>query len=188
MSSLSHTPDRIWRYDSPLGPLTLASDGVALIGLWLDGQKYYGAGLSPAPTAGALPVFDAACRWLDAYFAGQNPPRLPPLAPRGTPFRQAVWRLLLAIPYGDTTSYGALAQRLSAAQGGHPVSARAVGGAVGHNPISILIPCHRVLGADGSLTGYAGGLEAKRALLELERRNRYPRAPVSAQKLGKGTR
>ena len=154
-------------YPSPLGKLTLASDGEAITGLWLPGQKYFASTLAfDAPKDGTLPVFAQAAQWLDAYFGGKPFPALPPLSPAGTPFRRAVWELLLEIPYATTTTYGALAERL--AQRGIYTSPRAVGGAVGHNPISILIPCHRVLSSDGSLTGYAGGLEAKRFLLELE--------------------
>ena len=152
---------------SPLGPLTLASDGAAITGLWLAGQKYFASTLdihaSPAPD---LPVFGQAAAWLTAYFTGAPLPAMPPLAPSGSPFRQAVWALLREIPYGATTTYGALAQALLAR--GIAAAPQAVGGAVGHNPISILIPCHRVVGADGSLTGYAGGVEKKRFLLALE--------------------
>lgn len=152
---------------SPLGPLTLASDGAAITGLWLAGQKYFASTLdihaSPAPD---LPVFDQTAAWLDAYFSKAPLPAMPPLAPSGSPFRQAVWALLREIPYGATTTYGALAQALRAR--GIAAAPQAVGGAVGHNPISILIPCHRVVGADGSLTGYAGGVEKKRFLLALE--------------------
>lgn len=152
---------------SPLGPLTLASDGAAITGLWLAGQKYFASTLdihaSPAPD---LPVFGQAAAWLDAYFSNAPLPAMPPLAPSGSPFRQAVWALLREIPYGATTTYGALAQALRAR--GIAAAPQAVGGAVGHNPISILIPCHRVVGADGSLTGYAGGVEKKRFLLALE--------------------
>lgn len=150
---------------SPVGALTLASDGRALTGLWLAGQKYYPKALE-AEDQPELPVFLQAKTWLDAYFQRAPLPPLPPLAPQGSPFRQAVWRLLREIPYGETVTYGHLAQTLQAA--GIPASPQAVGGAVGHNPISILIPCHRVLGRGGSLTGYAGGVEKKRFLLELE--------------------
>lgn len=150
-------------YASPLGPLTLASDGYALTGLWLQGQKYFGGDVLLWKEKGDVPVFDAAFHWLDDYFAGEQPdPEELPLAPAGTDFRQAVWRELLQIPYGETLTYGELAARIGCA------SARAVGGAVGRNPISIIIPCHRVLGADGSLTGYAGGTECKRWLLAHE--------------------
>jgi len=152
---------------SPIGQITLASDGQAITGLWLVGQKYYAATLdADAFQATKRPEFRQAADRLDTYFSGQLPPALPPLAPEGSIFRRAVWRLLLEIPRGQTTTYGALSQRLRAQ--GLSASAQAVGGAVGHNPISILIPCHRVVGANGSLTGYAGGIMVKRHLLELE--------------------
>lgn len=151
---------------SPVGLLTLASDGRAVTGLWLEGQKYFGAGLPDAVQEKDLPVFEAARAWLESYFAKAPLPPLPPLAPQGSLFRQAVWQLLGEIPYGTVTTYGALTRALRAQ--GTPASPQAVGGAVGHNPISILIPCHRVVGTDGSLTGYAGGVEKKRFLLELE--------------------
>ena len=109
-----------------------------------------------------------AVRWLDAYFSGREPDFLPPLHPHGTAFQRAVWDILRSIPYGQTMTYGEIARRLAAQQGLSHMSAQAVGGAVGHNPVSILIPCHRVVGADGSLTGYAGGVDKKRFLLELE--------------------
>lgn len=149
---------------SPLGELTLAADEDALCGLWLPGQKYFGSGLLEAAIRREeLPVFALARDWLERYFQGERPsPGELPLRPAGTRFRQAVWRRLLEIPYGQVTTYG----RLAAALGG--TSPRAVGGAVGHNPISIVIPCHRVVGGDGSLTGYAGGVPAKKWLLTLE--------------------
>lgn len=156
----------ITRYASPLGLLTLASDGDHITGLWMEGQKYFAAGQSAQAQEKALPVFDLAAKWLDRYFKGEDPGRLPPLSPRGTPYQQMVWQLLLKTPRGKTTSYSALADALAAA--GKPTSPRAVGNAVGHNPISILIPCHRVLGKDGSLTGYAGGADRKTQLLKLE--------------------
>ena len=150
-------------YPSPVGLLTLAGDEDALMGLWIRGQKYFLAPLPGTPVSrDDLPVFDLVRAWLDRYFAGARPsPGELPLASKGTPFRQKVWRRLSAIPCGQTVTYGALAAELGS-------SPRAVGGAVGHNPISIIIPCHRVVGGDGSLTGYAGGLDAKRALLALE--------------------
>ena len=150
---------------SPLGVLTLASDGGRLIGLWLQGQKYFAATLdADVRLRDDLKVFCAAREWLRSYFAGERPaPDALPLAPRGSAFRREVWRMLCQIPSGEYTTYGALARRL-----GPGMSAQAVGGAVGHNPISIIIPCHRVVGADGSLTGYAGGVENKLRLLRLE--------------------
>ena len=152
---------------SPLGDLYLASDGTALTGLWIAGQKYFASTLPAEVTENpSLPVFRQTENWLQAYFAKAPLPSLPPLRPEGSPFRQAVWALLQEIPSGQTRTYGALTQQLKAM--GIPAAPQAVGGAVGHNPISILIPCHRCLGADGSLTGYAGGLEKKKFLLELE--------------------
>ena len=153
-------------YASPLGEILLASDGEAITGLWFLGAKYFARGLDPAAQERDLPVFQSAKAWLDAYFAGREPGALPPLRPAGTAFQRQVWDLLLQIPYGATTTYGALARRLAERRG--RVSAQAVGGAVGHNPISIVIPCHRVVGSDGSLTGYAGGLDKKIWLLEHE--------------------
>lgn len=149
---------------SPLGQLTLAGDSESLSGLWLPGQKYFGGGmLEAAVRRDDLPVFLLTKGWLERYFQGERPsPDEVPLRPEGSPYRRSVWRLLLKVPYGQVTTYG----RLAAALGG--TSPRAVGGAVGHNPISIIIPCHRVVGGDGSLTGYAGGLAAKKTLLKLE--------------------
>lgn len=156
----------IWPYVSPLGGMTMAADGTALTGLWFDGQAHAPAQAGPQAD---LPVFAQAARWLDRYFAGEQPGDPPPVRLNGTPFQMAVWALLREIPYGETTTYGALARRLAAQTGAARVSAQAVGGAVGRNPVSILVPCHRVVGADGSLTGYAGGLARKRQLLRLER-------------------
>ena len=154
--------------ESPLGPILLAGDGEALTGLWFQGQKYEGAGVPEnAPTDETLPVFETARAWLRAYFAGEALPELPPLRPAGTAFQQAVWRQLMTIPYGEASTYGWLADELEPVLG-HPTSARAVGSAVGRNPISLMIPCHRVVGSGGSLTGYAGGLERKEFLLALE--------------------
>ena len=150
--------------ESPVGTLLLASDGQALTGLWLEGQKYFAAGLdSGAEENAALPVVREAEAWLEAYFAKGALPPLPALAPKGSAFRQSVWKLLGEIPYGETRTYKELAEALGS-------SPRAVGGAVGHNPISILIPCHRVLGTGGSLTGYAGGTARKQYLLTLEQK------------------
>ncbi|MBC8529788.1 methylated-DNA--[protein]-cysteine S-methyltransferase [Christensenellaceae bacterium NSJ-44] len=153
---------------SPLGEITLSSDGEALTGLWFDGQKYFGATLDEGAQARELPVFAQTRRWLEVYFAGREPAFIPPLRPAGSPFRQAVWQVMAQIPYGQTRTYGQLAQIIGRQRGLARFSAQAVGGAVGHNPISILLPCHRVVGADGSLTGYAGGVGRKAALLELE--------------------
>ena len=149
-------------YLSPLGAITLASDGKALTGLWFDGQKYFGSTLPQQAETGDCPVFAQAKRWLDSYFAGEKPGFTPPLHWMTTPFRRAVWEILLTVPYGCTTTYGQIAAQL-ADRMGKPQSAQAVGGAVGHNPI------HRVVGADGSLTGYAGGIDRKVKLLALER-------------------
>lgn len=160
----------ISRYASPIGMLTLASDEEHLFGLWMQGQKYEGQGLEASAVVqdGAAPLVRARA-WLDGYFAGENPPISGlPLAPRGSAFRQMIWEMLCRIPRGQFTTYGALARSAAARLGRESMSAQAVGGAVGHNPISIIIPCHRVLGADGSLTGYAGGVEKKRWLLRHE--------------------
>ena len=150
--------------DSPLGTILLSGNETALTGLWFAGQKY--APVRPPETSLSPAVLARTREWLEAYWAGAPLPPLPPLAPAGSPFRQAVWRLLGEIPYGETTTYGALARALRSA--GIPAAPQAVGGAVGHNPISILIPCHRVVGSGGSLTGYAGGLARKQYLLKLE--------------------
>ena len=156
-------------YRSPFGDLTLTSDGSHLTGLYIEGQRYY-PDMSTAMERNDLIVFDLAFCWLDEYFSGKKPSlREIPLNPEGTPFRRAVWKKLMEIPYGETTTYGELARRLNEGEGRN-TCARAVGNAVGHNPISIIIPCHRVVGADGGLTGYAGGLDVKRKLLALEQR------------------
>lgn len=153
---------------SPLGELLLVSDGEALCGLYFEGQRYYPAPLE-AVERPELAVFEKTGAWLRAYFAGEDPRIDVPLRLEGTEFRRAVWERLRRIPRGETISYGALAAELAESRE-RPCSARAVGGAVGRNPVSILVPCHRVVGADGSLTGYAGGTERKRRLLEIERR------------------
>ena len=149
-------------YASPLGPILLAADETGLTGLWFEGQKYFPSFPGVDYQEKETPVLTETARWLDVYFSGKDPGFLPPLHPQGSPFRQTVWDILLTIPRGQTMTYGEIARRL----GVH--SAQAVGGAVGHNPISILIPCHRVVGSDGSLTGYAGGVERKARLLQLE--------------------
>ena len=156
-------------YDSPLGKILLAADEEGMTGVWFEAQKYFAAKLPPENEEGTMPVLGDACRWLDVYFSGREPDFTPKLHLIGSDFRQAVWALLLQIPYGQTTTYGALAKQLAEKNGGKRVSAQAVGGAVGHNPISLMIPCHRVVGTNGSLTGYGGGIQRKKALLELER-------------------
>jgi len=154
-------------YASPLGGMTLVSDGTALVGLYFDGQKYAAQGLDATRTQKNLLIFEEARRWLDVYFSGRKPDFTPPTAPAGTAFQQSVWEILRTIPYGETTTYGAIARRIEQNTGCR-MSAQAVGGAVGRNPISILIPCHRVVGTNGSLTGYAGGLDKKERLLQWE--------------------
>lgn len=149
---------------SPLGNILLSADEIGLTGLWFEGEKYYADALPREHIERETPVLTDTKRWLDVYFTGREPDFTPPLHPVGSPFRQTVWQLLLEIPYGQTTTYGALAKRLD----GGRMSAQAVGGAVGHNPISIIVPCHRVIGTNGSLTGYAGGLDRKIRLLEIE--------------------
>ena len=156
------------RYNSPMGGILLAADEIGLTGVWFDGQKYFARGLPNEWTERNTPVLSAARHWLDVYFTGREPDFMPPLNPIGSGFQRAVWELLLQIPYGQTTTYGALAQKLAQHQGLAHMSAQAVGGAVGRNKISILIPCHRVVGTGGRLTGYAGGVDRKAGLLELE--------------------
>lgn len=158
----------ITQYQSPLGRILLAADEAGLTGLWFHGQKYYANGLLPEATECMLPIFEETKRWLTVYFSGQEPDFTPPLHAIGSAFRVAVWEILQQIPYGETTTYGEIARQIAAGRGCSGLSAQAVGSAVGHNPISILIPCHRVVGANGSLTGYAGGLERKHKLLTLE--------------------
>ena len=160
-------------YPSPVGLLTLASDGMNLCGLWLEGQKYFGGSILKSASSETLqkelPVFSRTSDWLDRYFSGKKPlPSELPLAPSGGEFRKLVWEFLCEIPYGELTTYGALAKKAAAKLGRSSMSSQAIGGAVGHNPISIIIPCHRVVGSNRSLTGYAGGLDVKRALLKLE--------------------
>ena len=148
--------------------MTMASDGRSLTGLWFDRQRYAPPASDGLRQGQILPVFDTTCRWLDVYFSGGVPNFTPPISLCDTPFRMAVWEILKTIPYGQTMTYGALAIRLAQQQSLQRMSAQAVGGAVGHNPIALIIPCHRVIGADGSLTGYAAGLDKKRFLLQLE--------------------
>ena len=159
----------IHHYHSPLGGITVASDGEVLTGLWFDGQKYFAVTLAKEHEEKMLPVFEETDRWLDIYFQGKEPDFMPALHPVGTEFQCAVWEILRRIPYGRTITYGEIAGQLAAQRGVKKMSAQAVGGAVGHNKISIIIPCHRVVGSNGSLTGYAGGIDKKIALLKLEK-------------------
>lgn len=157
-------------YESPIGLLTLASDGKNLIGLWVEGQKYHGATIDEEIIENEeMPIFEATKKWLDKYFAGEEPAisKLS-LAPIGTDFRQDVWKILCEIPYGQVVTYGDIAKEMASKMNKKTMSSQAVGGAVGHNPISIIIPCHRVVGTNGSLTGYAGGIDKKIKLLKLE--------------------
>jgi len=156
------------RRDTPLGPILMASDGIGLTGLWFEGQKYFSAGFDASAAVEAPDAFSEADRWLDTYFAGSDPGPLPGLHLSGTEFQRRVWQMLTEIPYGTVATYGMLAERLARQTGRLSMSAQAVGNAVGRNPVSVIVPCHRVLGADGSLTGYAGGLWRKRSLLLLE--------------------
>lgn len=159
-------------YASPLGGITVQSNGTEITGLWFEGQRGADAFCPSNAPERNLPVFGRAREWLDLYFDGKNPGFLPPLSMKGTPFRQTVWNILLSIPYGQTVTYGEIAKQIAREQGKERMSAQAVGGAVGHNPISLMIPCHRVVGSGGKLTGYAGGIEKKEWLLDLERANR----------------
>ncbi len=158
----------IFPYSSPIGSITLASDGQALTGLWFDGQRFFAENLSKEHQVANLPIFDETTAWLDLYFGGKVPDFTPALHIHATPFRRAVWEILQTIPYGQTTTYGEIAKTLAKQKGISRMSAQAVGNAVGHNPISLLIPCHRVIGKNYQLTGYAAGLDKKRYLLELE--------------------
>ena len=161
--------DYVHHYKSPLGNITMASDGEALTGLWFDGQKYFADTLGKEQEEKELPVFAQADRWLDIYFGGKEPDFTPPLSMKTTQFRKAVWDILLTIPYGRTMTYGQIAKIIAEEKGIARMSAQAIGGAVGHNPISLIIPCHRVVGTSGSLTGYAGGIRKKVRLLKLEK-------------------
>ncbi len=158
----------ISHYQSPLGPILLAADADGLTGLWFEGQKYFALHLSAEREERETPILAQTRRWLDIYFSGEEPDFSVPLHFTGTAFQKRVWSILLTIPYGQTMTYGEIARQLAAEPGAGHMSAQAVGGAVGHNEISILVPCHRVVGAGGSLTGYAGGIDKKLGLLTLE--------------------
>ncbi len=160
--------DYIHHYQSPIGSITMASDGDALIGLWLDGQKYFADTRTPKPQEKDLPIFKLTDQWLDIYFSGKAPDFTPKIKMKTTPFRKMVWEIMLKIPFGQTMTYGQIATQIARQKGLKQMSAQAVGGAVGHNSISLIIPCHRVIGTNGQLTGYAGGLDKKTKLLQLE--------------------
>lgn len=155
-------------YHSPIGDILLASDDVGLCGLWFEGQKYFARGLDTAHEEKETSFLESARQWLDIYFSGKEPDFRPPLHLSGTPFQNAVWDILCTIPYGRTLTYGEIAEELALKKTAERVSAQAVGGAVSHNTISIIVPCHRVVGSGGSLTGYAGGIDKKIYLLQLE--------------------
>jgi methylated-DNA-[protein]-cysteine S-methyltransferase len=157
-------------YSSPIGTITLASDGKNLIGSWIDGQKYHGDTIYKDMTErNDLPVFDDAKKWLDEYFAGARPAiSALPLAPIGSEFRRLVWDIICEIPYGEVITYGNIATKMAEKLNRLTMSSQAVGGAVGHNPLSVIIPCHRVVGTKGNLTGYSAGVKTKEKLLELE--------------------
>ena len=159
----------IHHYVSPLGGITEASDGERLIGLWFDGQKYFADALDAEYEEKPLPIFELTDRWLDVYFSGREPDFTPPLYMKTSEFRKAVWEVMLTIPYGKTMTYGEIAETIAKQRGIARMSAQAVGGAVGHNSISLIIPCHHVVGTNGSLTGYAGGVDRKVKLLHLSK-------------------
>ncbi len=155
-------------YDSPLGKIRLECSESALSGLWFEGQKYFAGSQNADKKKCSNKISRQTKEWLSIYFDGKNPSFTPPLLLCGTSFQTEVWELLQKIPYGRTVTYGDIAEQVAQKRGLAKMSAQAVGGAVGHNPISIIVPCHRVVGKDGSLTGYAGGIERKAALLKLE--------------------
>lgn len=153
----------IGQYDSPIGDIFLSADEFGLTGLWFAGQRE----IPPFRLQETPPIL-AAKKWLDIYFWGKEPDFIPPLHPTGTPFQTAVWNILKTVPYGKSTTYSEIARQIAVQRNSMRMSAQAVGGAVGRNPICMIIPCHRVIGADGSLTGYAGGVDKKAKLLQLE--------------------
>ncbi len=155
-------------YQSPLGKITLAADEIGLTGLWFEDQKYFALYLDKEHEEKELAVFADAKRWLDEYFSGREPGFTLPLHFTGSDFQKEVWKILCSIPYGQTLTYGEIAKQIAKKRGISRMSAQAVGGAVGKNAISIIVPCHRVIGTNGSLTGYAGGLNKKIELLKLE--------------------
>ena len=148
--------------------MLLATDEIGLIGLWFEGQKYFANTLPDEHIPQETEILTETIKWLDMYFFGEEPNFTPPLHPSGSSFRQAVWQILLQIPYGQTITYGEIARKLAETKNTSRMSAQAVGSAVGHNRVSVIVPCHRVIGSDGSLTGYAGGIERKIRLLDIE--------------------
>ena len=159
----------ISHYASPVGNILLAADNTGLTGLWFEGQKYFALSLDKEHEEKEIPLFERVKQWLDIYFSGKDPDFTVPLHFTGTAFQNEVWKILCTIPYGQTETYGGIAKQVAVRKGLPHMSAQAVGGAVGHNEISIIVPCHRVVGADGSLTGYAGGIDKKIKLLQLEK-------------------
>lgn len=155
-------------YQSPVGEILLAADEIGLTGLWFDGEKYYAWNLDEKHEEKEIPVFVEVKRWLDIYFSGREPDFMPPMHMLGTDFQKEVWEILRMIPYGKTITYGEIAAKIAKKRGLTRMSAQAVGNAVGRNELSILIPCHRVVGTNGNLTGYAGGIDKKIVLLKLE--------------------
>lgn len=163
----------IHRYVSPFGDIIEASDGRRLTGLWFEGQKYYPKeNIKDSKVSDKYAIFKKTDKWLDEYFSGNIPDFVPPLYMEGTSFQMKVWDILKKIRYGETITYGEIADRLASDMNIDKMSAQAVGGAVGHNPIAIIVPCHRVVGKDGSLTGYAAGVKTKLSLLTLEMMHR----------------
>lgn len=158
-----------YHYTSPLGGMALVGSGGSLTGLWFNEQKHFPHKLISESAEVELPIFTQTSNWLDIYFSGRNPVSTPPIYLNTTPFRKAIYDILLTISYGQTMTYGEIANITAKHKGIERMSAQAVGGAVGHNPVSIIIPCHRVVGVDGSLAGYAGGLVRKIELLKLEK-------------------
>lgn len=160
--------DYIQEYNSPLGSITIASDEASVTGIWFENSRFFSKALSGKYINQATAAAEQAVHWLDIYFNNKIPDFTPPLQLNGTDFRLTVWKILLDIPYGETVSYGDIAKTVAEKQGIAKMSAQAVGNAIGHNPISIIVPCHRVVGSNGSLTGYSGGIERKKALLDIE--------------------
>ena len=162
--------DYTYHYTSPIGGITMASNGESLTGLWFDGQKYFASTLSQRHMEKQLPVFDRTCEWLDLYFSGKGPDFMPHVFMCVSNFRRDVYEILMTIRFGETTTYKEVADLIAKKHRIISMSAQAVGGAIAHNPISLVIPCHRVIGTNGKLTGYAGGLDKKEWLLDMEKR------------------